>query len=241
MIANLESRFREAVQDFWNTRESQARKQRASGKSDAGARAAVTGGKQMGALENLLKDILVAAGLDQRCIKTHTAVEVPGYYRAEKQWDLLVVVKKRLLMAIELKSHVGPSFGNNVNNRVEEALGGAEDLWTAYRDGRFGRYPAPFLGYFLLLEDCPTVHRPVNVREPHFAVDPVFKGASYARRYEEFGKRLLLERKYTRVCVTLATRDKATQITFPAPELSFTPFAAAMEGYVQTFLVEDHD
>jgi len=36
--------------------------------------------------------------------------------------------------AIELKSRVG-SFGNNVNNRTEEAIGNAADIWRAYEEG----------------------------------------------------------------------------------------------------------
>ena len=43
------------------------------------------------------------------------------------------VVDGRLLAVIELKSQVGPSFGNNFNNRTEEAIGSAVDFWTAYR------------------------------------------------------------------------------------------------------------
>ncbi len=40
---------------------------------------------------------------------------------ARKKWDLLVV-EGCLIAAIEFKSQVG-SFGNNYNNRTEEALG----------------------------------------------------------------------------------------------------------------------
>jgi hypothetical protein len=48
---------------------------------------------------------------------------------------------------------VDPFFGNNFNSRSEEAIGSATDIWVAYREGRFGKKPAPFLGYFFLLED----------------------------------------------------------------------------------------
>ena len=37
--------------------------------------------------------------------------------------------------SLPLKSHVGPSFGNNFNNRTEEAIGTSHDLFTAYREG----------------------------------------------------------------------------------------------------------
>ena len=68
---------------------------------------------------------------------------LPGYYRPEKKWDLLVVSNNQLVTAIEFKSQVGPSFGNNFNNRVEEAVGSATDIWTAYREKRFGTNPRP--------------------------------------------------------------------------------------------------
>ena len=65
---------------------------------------------------------------------THTIL--PGWFCAEKDWDLVVVVNRLLVAGIEFKSHVG-SFGNNCNNRVEEALGNATDLLAAYREGAF--------------------------------------------------------------------------------------------------------
>jgi type II restriction enzyme len=66
-----------------------------------------------------------------------SALTLPGYFRPTKLWDLLVMYQGRLIAAIELKSHIGPSFGNNFNNRTEEAIGTAVDLWTAFREGAF--------------------------------------------------------------------------------------------------------
>ncbi len=175
MLVDVEERFQQAVQAFWDARDRQQQKQIKAGKIDAGTRGAVTGGTQMGALETLLTDILLDTGLSRADIRARTALELPGYFRPEKKWDLLVVAGNQLLLAVEFKSQVGPSFGNNFNNRAEEAIGNAEDVWTAYREGRFGHYKAPFLGYFFLLEDCPRVHVPVANAEPYFEVDPVFK------------------------------------------------------------------
>ena len=53
---------------------------------------------------------------------------LPGYFRPTKLWDLLVINQGRLVAALELKSQIGPSFGNNFNNRTEEALGTAIDF-----------------------------------------------------------------------------------------------------------------
>lgn len=231
----VERRFQEAIQSYWDARERQQQKQVEGGKIDAGSRGAVTGGSQMGALEVLVVDILREAGLDEISIRTRLGLELPGYFRPEKKWDLLVVHKQQLVCAIEFKSQVGPSFGNNFNNRSEEAIGNAVDIWTAYREGLLGSGPRPFLGFFFLLEDCAKVHTPVKVVEPHFKTDPAFSGASYAKRYELLGRRLLLERLYEGVCLTLATNSAETEITQPAPDLSFHRFASELRGVAQRF------
>ena len=73
-------------------------------------------------------------------------LELPGFFRPSKRWDLVVVHKDRFVAAVEFKSQVG-SFGNNLNNRTEEALGNATDLRTAARERAFGSMvPAWYLG-----------------------------------------------------------------------------------------------
>lgn len=59
---------------------------------------------------------------------------------------MLVLLVGRPIAAIELKSLLG-SFGNNFNNRSEEAIGTAHDLWTACRESAFGESPKPFLSW----------------------------------------------------------------------------------------------
>jgi hypothetical protein len=247
---DLDTRLQGAVQSFWAARATNLEKQKQHGKLDAGTRGAVTAGTQMGALELLVTDILCEAGLKRFDVKTRTALELPGYYRAEKKWDLIVISEEKLVLAMEFKSQAGRSIGNNVNNRSEEVLGNATCIWTAYREGRFGTTaPTPFLGYLFLLEDCPKVHKPVVNREPYFEVDPVFKGeritkngrdrfggVSYSKRYELLCRRLVLERLYSAACLLLATDADPTQITEPAEDLTFRRFAAALRGHVTTFL-----
>lgn len=233
---DIEKRLQEAIQNYWDARSQNKAKQVEGGKIDAGTRGEVTGGTQMGAVEVLVADILCEAGLKKLDIKTRTALELPGYYRAEKKWDLIVVSDDRLVTAMEFKSQVGPSFGNNFNNRSEEAIGSATDIWVAYREGRFGKTPAPFLGYFFLLEDCDRVKTPVLNKEPYFAVDPVFDVASYSKRYELLCRRLVLERVYNAACLVMATNSAKTQITEPAEDLTFHRFVAALRGHVVTFL-----
>lgn len=82
---DLDDRFRAAVQSFWVARDAQKQKQVEGGRIDAVTRGAVTGGTQMGALEVLVADILVDAGLDRLHVHTRTALELPGYFRPEKK------------------------------------------------------------------------------------------------------------------------------------------------------------
>lgn len=129
------------------------------------------------------------------------------------------------------------------NNRSEEAVGSAKDLWTAYREGRFGtNAPPPFLGYLFLLEDRDSVKLPVTNKEPYFEVDPVFRGAerpgkmlpakylgvTYAERYELLCRRLVMERIYTSACFLMATNTTPTVISQLAHDLTFARFAAAL-------------
>lgn len=178
IIANLENNISNAVAHYWQTRKLQTERQKNKGFSDAGSRSAVTGGAQMDGFIHLLTEIIVEAGMNGKCVFGGKQVEIPGFFRPTKEWDLLVVKNGHLVAAIEAKSQVGPSFGNNFNNRTEEAMGSALDLWTAYREGAFNSGVQPFLGYFFMLEDCDASVRPVRVKEPHFKVFSEFVGAS---------------------------------------------------------------
>ncbi|MBM3783079.1 MAG: restriction endonuclease [Acidobacteria bacterium] len=232
----IDRRLRLAIQSYWNGRAANRTKQDLTGRRDAGARGEVTGGQQMAALERLVADILRDAGIPRADIRARAHLELPGYFRSTKKWDLVVVSNSQLVMAMEFKSQAGKSIGNNVNNRAEEAVGSAKDIWTAYREGRFGSAPAPLLGYFFLLEDQPEVRTAVKSKEPHFPVDPVFvengQGVSYAQRYEILCRRLVMERLYSTACFVLATNAERTRITEPADDLTFRRFVAALRGHV---------
>ena len=194
-MKNLEKRVGEAIKLFWLTREKQGQDQGAkTGQKDAGLRAAVTGGKHLDGFTEICRDLFIAGGLPEAHVYWQQRKELPGFYRAEKNWDLIVLVDGTLLAIIEFKAQVGPSFGNNFNNRVEEALGNATDLWAAYREGAFHLSARPWLGYVFILEDCARSQSPVRVKEPHFPVLPEFKDASYAKRYEIFLTKLVRER-----------------------------------------------
>ena len=154
ILRNLAERAGRAVADYWKTRAGQKDKQKLTGKADQGLRSAVTGGAQMDGFIDLFVELATDSGIPEGYVFRKKAIELPGFFRPTKEWDLLVVREGLLLVAIEAKSQVGPSFGNNFNNRTEEAVGSAIDLWTAYREGAYLTSPQPFLGYFFMLEDC---------------------------------------------------------------------------------------
>jgi hypothetical protein len=233
-LRDLDARVGEAVRHFWMTRERQARRQGAAGQKDQGARSAVTGGAQMDGFIGLLTEVILATGLEKRHIYHQRALELPGFFRPTKEWDLLVVKEGQLVAVIEAKSQVGPSFGNNFNNRTEEAMGSAMDLWTAYREGAFNRTARPWLGYLFLLEDCAGSRRPVSVLEPHFHVFPEFKGASYARRYELFCRKLVRERHYSAAAFLTSDTESGLEGRYacPAEDLTFDLFARSLAAQI---------
>lgn len=231
--ADLDNRIKTAVNFFWSTRTGQQNKQNDSDVHDQGNRGAVTGGKQLDGFVDLISDILIMNGVPKTSIFTNSDLELPGYYRPNKKWDLLVVDKNELVIAIEFKSQVGPSFGNNFNNRTEEAMGSALDIWTAYREGVFGTQSAPWLGYFMILEDCQKSSVPVNVRSPHFQVLDEFVNASYKDRYQIFCNKLLFERKYSAACFLTTNKDSDSgSYTCPDDKLSCHSFIRSMLGAV---------
>ena len=131
-LVDYERKAREATMAFWGNREKARQKQIDAGKSDQGERGGVTAGKNMDGFVALVIDLIEANGLAHAKISRQRAVlTLPGYFRPTKLWDLLVTLDGRLIAAVELKSQVGPSFGNNFNNRTEEAIGTAHDFWTA--------------------------------------------------------------------------------------------------------------
>lgn len=226
-----EERLRAAVVRFWGTRGRQSERQGTrSGARDAGNRTAVTGGKQMDGLVELVRDFLADSGIDGSDIFCNKAVELPGWFRAEKKWDLLVVVKGNLVAAMEFKSQVG-SFGNNFNNRTEESLGSATDIWTAYREGAFSLSQRPWLGYVMVLEEVPRSLGPVSVKEPHFPVFSEFREASYAKRYEILMTKLVRERLYDSAALILSNNDSAVNGSYrePSLQLSFENLLASLK------------
>jgi hypothetical protein len=234
-LSGTEDLTRQAVATYWRTLEEQSARQAGGAATDQGRRSAVTGGKQMDGFCSLIKHVLLINGLKDSHVFMDTKLELPGYFRPTKKWDLLVIHNGVLLAAMEFKSQRGPSFGNNFNNRTEEAVGTGHDFATACREGILGgKHPMPWLGWVMLLEDCAKSKAPVEVAEPHFKVFREFREASYAKRYELLLRKLVREKLYDCAAFITATAEGGSigDYTEPASDLTMRMFLANLAGHV---------
>lgn len=246
---DFEERVRLAVQQFWTGRLS------SSITTQEGGRGSVIGGKNLDGFSELIRDVALFSEIPtENIIVTGKAkLTIPGYFRPTKMWDALVVYKRHLVAAFELKSQVGPSFGNNFNNRSEESIGSAVDFWTAHRESGFRASTGdelieladgkpPFLGYLMLLEECPASTSSVRVDESHFKIFPEFEGSSYAKRYQILIERLVAEKWYSSASLILSDRDNggntggySSPTETLAPRSLFADFAAALLSAKETY------
>jgi hypothetical protein len=231
-----------AIKRFWQTRGYQLEAQgQDSGVKDAGNRGAVTGGKHADGFVELIASIVKDAELPDIELVVHTSVKqqrtLPGYFRPSKEWDVVVLSGKNLIAVVEVKSQVG-SFGNNFNNRVEEALGNATDFWMAYKRGAFKPSGKPWLGYLFMLEEAPGSLRPTKRAElKPFPIDETFQGLSYAKRYEIVCQRMVREMLYDAACFfTSNARDGLNgKFNEPNVELSIKNFAISLHARAAAF------
>ena len=120
-----------------------------------------------------------------------------------KSWDIVCRDPRgHPRICIEFKSQVG-SYGNNENNRYEEALGSGLDVRAHY-----GREAV--LGFFLVICDEPATRSITKKRLEE--MDPVFSQTSHIDRRIIFAERIvqyqLLEAPlYDAACVLLVRRD----------------------------------
>jgi hypothetical protein len=205
--------FALAIDHFWRNRLGKI------GNQSAG-RSGVINGKNLDGFEHLVRQLVVHAGLPEGCVRSRKpAPTLPGYFRPSKDWDLLIIHNQRLLAILEFKSQVG-SFGNNFNNRTEEALGNATDLAHVIRRGlvdpakhfNASASPAapdprpPFTGYLMLLEDCPGSTRPIRAVSKNYSILPEFASSSYADRYRILCERLMSESLYSSAALVLTAQ-----------------------------------
>ncbi len=218
-----------AIKSFWRVRNKQL-----INSGDSTNRGSVVGGKQMDDFVSLLRNVAEKAGVPSGYIITNQNY-LPGYFRSSKDWDLIIVSpNNKLIAAVELKSQIG-SYGNNFNNRTEEAIGSAVDLWTAFREGQFPNQNAPWVGWLMVIGKDDASQRIVRNYEPHFKVRKEFNGASYIDRYNILCRKLILERHYTSTALVWTSNendygDVANDISISSFIQSFYSYLKGLSG-----------
>jgi hypothetical protein len=102
----FDKRLSRAVAHFWQTRSNQSKKQLQGKRKDQGARSAVTGGAHMDGFIEIIADIITEAGMDNALVHRNKALELPGYFRPTKEWDLLVIDGAKLRIVLHHKDRL---------------------------------------------------------------------------------------------------------------------------------------
>lgn len=215
-----------AVKFFWRQRNSQ----KLANQTETNNRGAVLGGKQMDGFVEMMRTVAVSVGVPDDCIITKGS-HVPGYYRSSKNWDFMIVSPNgKLLALVEFKSQIG-SYGNNFNNRTEEAIGSSVDFWTAFRENQFPMQQAPWLGYLILVGRDKSSTCVVRNNESYFPVLKEFQGANYLDRYRILCQKLVLERNYTSVALAWTSPDGSFGDV--SGDISIEHFIQSFAGYLK--------
>lgn len=218
----------EALAAYWGTKTLQHENSRIADAIGAGTAGSVRGGKQFDPVAAVIAKFFVEAGYPPYSINIERNLELPGYFRPSKKWDIVVSLSGVLVAAFELKALGGPSFGNNANNRVEEALGSSMCLRRA---ALADLYPGeqPWIGYLFVMQDAPGSRSPVRLARGNLPIDPVWEGLSYQGRFGITLKRLLDENVYDSVCYLVSSAE-APDPQEPVQALDWAHFAAAIRA-----------
>lgn len=125
-----------------------------------------------------------------------------------------------------------------MNNRSEEAIGAAQDFWTAFREDAFGAgAPRPFLAWIMIMRECAQSTKPVKLSERFFPVASEFVGSSYSQRCDILCRKLIVENLYTATALMLTDDDAGKAdgaFTHLSEAASFRRLAAAFAGHIVT-------
>lgn len=222
-----------AMAAYWGKKDEQLAAAQLSGSTAEGSSKAVRGGGHFNPIANLIARFFLDAGYSSESIHASGPMtRLPGYYRPTKAWDLVVVHDGVLVAAVELKALGGPSFGNNYNNRVEEALGNGVDLERANWRELVGR-EKPWLGYFFIIQDEEGSRKPGRPGTGGaFQPDRAWEGASYQERFALTGERMLDQGIYDAVYYAASSREDPGPRE-PSLSLDWQHFSAAIQARIK--------
>lgn len=222
-----------AIAAYWGKKDEQMAAAQLAGSTAEGSSKAVRGGGHFNPIANLIARFFLDAGYPPESIHASgNMTRLPGFYRPTKAWDLVVVHDGVLVAAVELKALGGPSFGNNYNNRVEEALGNGVDLDRASWRGLVGR-EKPWLGYFFIIQDEGGSRKSGRAGSGGaFPAEHVWDGASYQRRFALTGERMLDQGIYDAIYYAASSKDDPGPRE-PSPSLDWRHFSAAIQARIK--------
>ena len=83
-------------------------------------------------------------------------------------------------------------------------------MWAAFREGEFGEQAKLYVGWLMVVEDCPKSAAPVGESSAHFPIFPDFRDASYIQRYNALCRKLMQKQLYTLACILTSPRTAVT-------------------------------
>lgn len=228
---------RNALLKSFDIREQSAELQMERGVIDTGLRSQVTAGIHLNPITDVIVSDLRSLGIPNSGIYDRQT-DLPGWFRASKQWDILTFHNNRLIAAIELKS-IYSSYGNNLNNRAEEAIGESVDAQYAIQKGLIDQIIPPLLCYALIVKkDEGSKSTCKAPRESHFPVDPVYANTSYIDRFKILCQRMRREGLFGAVWfVTVDPIDGVVEE--PDPDLTYEKFIAEIRGKASVFMTNE--
>lgn len=236
-VPDYEEAFAAAIQEFWTIKNDQQAAANLAGRSDGGTSGSVRAGKHMSPFESLIRRVVEDAGIEPDPAQ-RDKLYLPGFYRETKSWDVVLQYQGHALAIVEAKSQ-GSSLANNFNNRVEEAIGQAADVWKSHERGLLISGLRPWVGYLMIVEETTKTTDPKHLLggkavPAGMKVDPLFDGMSYAERYATAFERLDQERMLDATCVAITSGPESYE--YPNEWLSFNGFAAQLWGRCQHVL-----
>jgi hypothetical protein len=225
-VPDYSDQFADAIRGYWQTKANQKAASTSEGTSKD-----VRAGKHMDPFEDLIRKVVEDAGIELDP-QPETKIYLPGYYRETKSWDVVMQYKGHVLAIVEAKSQ-GTSLANNFNNRVEEAIGQAADIWKAHERGFLVSGMRPWVGYLMIVNQTAKTIAPKHLAKGKtipagMRIDEHFDGMSFAERYAEAFGRLDQERMLDATCVAITADEDS--YSYPNQWLSFNGFAAQLWG-----------
>lgn len=222
------------LKDYLEVRKTQSEKAVQAGFQGAVTRSA----KHLEAVDREIFSMFLSAGLEEQHLSKDRAANLPGHFREYKSWDVLAHCDHRLVGAVELKSQSG-SIGNNMNNRIEEALGSGYDSRSAQEVSNLYGDTGLWLGYvFILVRSEDTQKKPQRRGVQHLVPDSIFKDKNYEERYKIAIQRMLDRKLYDAAWYLVVTvNEDSGEVSYeePLPLATREVFETRLNSRVQEF------